>query len=102
MKLRKGDKVKILIGKDKGKEGNIERIFPTDNRVLILGINEFKRHIKARVKGQKSEITTITKPLTASNVALVCPNCKKPTRVGFRIDKGKKVRVCRKCDKLIN
>ena len=115
MKIKKGDTVKVLIGKDKGKTGKIERVLPKDDRVLIAGVNEFKRHVKSQAQnpaslasrsgrqgGQKSEIVTITKPLPASNVALICPKCKKVTRIGFKIEKGKKVRICRKCKKEID
>lgn len=102
MKIKKNDTVKILIGKDKGKEGKVEVTYPDRNQVLIPGINEFKRHVKSRGQGEKSEITTITKPILASKVALVCPKCKKTTRVGFVLNKtGEKVRVCRKCKKEI-
>lgn len=103
MKIIKGDEVKVLIGKDKGKTGKVEVVYPALSKIVVPGINEFKRHVKSRAQGQKSEIMTITKPLNVSNVALICPKCKKPTRVGFTLDKsGKKVRVCRKCKKEIN
>lgn len=109
MKIKKGDTIKILIGKDKGKTSQVERVFPNDGRVLIVGVNEFKRHVKSRAQnsasrsgGQKSEIVTITKPLPASNVALICPKCKKVTRIGFKIENGKKIRICRKCKKEID
>jgi len=103
MKIKKGDTVKVLIGKDKGKEGKIEKIYPKGNRVLILGVNEYKRHVKSRARNQKSEIITITKPIPISNVAIVCPKCGKPTRIGFEVKKdNKKVRICRKCGKEID
>lgn len=102
MKLKKGDNVKILIGKDKGKTGQIERILPKTESVLILGVNEFKRHVKSRTRNQKSEIITITKPVPLANVALVCPKCKKPTRIGYKIENNKKLRICRKCGKEID
>lgn len=102
MKIRKGDSVKVLIGKDKGKTGIVERVYPKESRVLIPTINEFKRHVKSRAQNQPSEIMTITKPLNVSNVALICPSCKKMTRVGFEIKKdGTKIRICRKCKKEI-
>jgi large subunit ribosomal protein L24 len=101
MKLKKGDLVKIVSGKDKNKTGKIEKILPKMNKVLVTGINQYKRHLKARAKGQKSEIVTITKPLPGTNVALVCPHCKLQTRIGFIIEKNDKIRVCRKCDKKI-
>jgi len=101
MKLKKGDLVKIVLGKDKGKTGKIEKILPKIEKVLVTGINQYKRHMKARAQGQSSEIVTITKPLPCTNVALICPHCKAQTRIGFRVEKNDKIRVCRKCDKKI-
>ena len=101
MKLKKGDNVKIVLGKDKGKEGKIEKVFGKIGKVLVTGINQYKRHLRARSQNQPSEIVTITKPLPLQNVALICPHCKVQTRVGFRIEKNDKIRVCAKCDKKI-
>lgn len=101
MKLKKGDLVKIVLGKDKSKTGKIEKILPKIEKVLVTGINQYKRHLKARSQGQSSEIVTITKPLSSQNVALICPHCKLQTRIGFKIEKNDKIRVCRKCDKKI-
>jgi len=101
MKLKKGDLVKIVAGKDKGKTGKIERILPKIEKVLVTGVNQYKRHMKARAQGQSSEIVTVTKPLAGTNVALICPHCKLQTRIGFRVEKNGKIRVCRKCDKKI-
>ena len=101
MKLKKGDNVKIVLGKDKGKEGKIEKVFGKIGKVLVTGVNQYKRHLKARSQNQPSEIVTITKPLPLQNVALICPHCKVQTRVGFRIEKNDKIRVCAKCDKKI-
>src|SRR5690606_160861 len=102
MKLLKGDTVKVLKGKDKGKTGKVEAVFPKESSVRIEGINEFKRHFKSRAQNQKSEIITITKPLAVANVAFVCPKCKKATKIGFRMEKDKKVRFCRKCEKVVD
>jgi large subunit ribosomal protein L24 len=99
MKLKKGDSVKVVVGKDVAKSGVIEKVFTKENKVLVSGVNQYKRHMKSRTQGQKSEIITITKSLPVSNVALICPNCKKQTRIGFLIKKGGKVRVCKKCEK---
>lgn len=101
MKLKKGDEVKIVGGKDTGKTGKVEKVFTKENKVLIPGINQYKRHMKARMQGQSSEILTITKPLPVSQVALVCPHCKQQTRIGYMLDKKQKVRICRKCDKTL-
>ena len=101
MKLIKNDEVKVVAGKDKGKTGKVEKVFAKTAKVLVAGVNEYKRHMKARVQGQTSEIVTITKPLPVANVQLVCPKCKKITRIGYKIEKDKKVRICRKCEAVI-
>ncbi len=101
MKILKGDKVKVLIGKDKNRDGEVVRTYPKINRVLIHGINIFKKHQKGQ-QGQPGGIIEIEKPLYASKVALICPNCQKPTRIGYKIDKaGDKYRICRKCNNVI-
>jgi len=99
MKLIKGDQVKVIRGKDSGKTGKVEKVYTKNKKIVIEGINQYKRHIKAKMQGQKSEIITITKPLPVSNVVLICPNCKKQTRVGYKILKQDKTRVCKKCNK---
>lgn len=101
MKLIKGDTVKVIRGKDSGKTGKIERVSAKSGKVTVEGMNQYKRHIKAKAQGQKSEIVTITKGLPVSNVVLVCPKCKKPTRIGFKVVKDGKVRVCKSCNKEI-
>ena len=101
MKLKKGDNVKIVLGKDKGKSGKIEKVFTKTQKVLITGVNQYKRHFKARSQNQPSEIITITKPMWAYNVVPICPHCKKETRIGFRVEKNDKIRVCKKCEKKI-
>lgn len=101
MKLRKNDTVTVIKGKDKGKTEKIEKVFSDSGKVLVAGVNQFKRHLKSRGQGMASEIVTISKPLPVSNVALVCPSCKKLTRVGYAITKGEKTRICKKCKKEI-
>lgn len=97
MKLKSGDTVNIVRGKDNGKSGTVQKVFTKELKVLVEGVNQVKRHVKSRVPGQKSEIVTLTKPLPITNVQLVCPKCKKPTRVGFKFLKDEKVRICKKC-----
>lgn len=97
MKIKKGDTVKVIAGKDADKVGKVEKVMPKTDKMLVEGVNQYKRHIKSRMQGQKSEIITLTKPLPATNVALLCPKCKQPTRVGYKILKDSKVRVCKKC-----
>jgi len=102
MKFKKGDLVTVVRGKDNGKTEKITKVFSKENKVLVDGVNQYKRHVKSRVPGQKSEIITLTKPLSVASVQLVCPKCKKLTRVGYKMLKDEKVRVCRKCNAEIN
>ncbi len=97
MKIRKGDKIKIMAGKDKGKDGVIDRVYPKQNKILIQGINLIKRHIKKNQELPEGGIVDIPKPVQVSSVMLICPKCSKTTRVGFELDKNKKVRSCKKC-----
>jgi len=96
MKIRRDDTVQIMIGKDKGKTGKVLKAMPAKNMVVVEGVNQFKRHMKGQVQGQKSEIVTITKPLHVSKVALIDPKKKKPTRVGYKMEKDKKIRIAKK------
>lgn len=92
----------VIIGKDKGRKGKIERVFPKKGKVLIPGINVFKKHAKPRGKDKTGGIIDKVLPLPIANVALVCPKCGKPTRVGYQIDKGgTKLRICQKCQALV-
>lgn len=101
MKLIKGDNVKILLGKDKGRDGEIVRVIPKNNQIIVKGLNLFKKHIKP-TQNQKGSIIEKERPILASKVALICPSCKKTTRVGLQVDKeGSKYRVCKKCKNLI-
>lgn len=101
MKLKKGDEVKIVAGKDKGKTGKVEKVLPDEQKVLVTGVNQYKRHMKGKSQGQKSEIITITKPLPVANVMLVCPKCHIVARVGYTISGDKKERICKKCQQTL-
>ncbi|EKD65180.1 MAG: 50S ribosomal protein L24 [uncultured bacterium] len=101
MKLIKGDLVKIVRGKDQGKTGKIDKVFSKTDKVIVEGVNQYKRHLKARSQRQPSEIVTVTIPIFVSNAALICPKCKLATRVGLAYDEGKKVRICKKCKQKI-
>lgn len=96
MKIKKGDTVLVVTGKDAGKTNKVIRVFPKKQMVLVEGVNQYKRHMKARSQSQPSEIITITKPLPVSNVTLLDPKTKKPTRAGYKIEKGTKIRISRK------
>lgn len=102
MRLKKGDQVIVTKGKDKGRKGKIEKIFPKTNKVLIPGINIYKKHARKQSERKPGGIIEIVKSLSVSNVSLLCPKCGKPTRIGYQIDKsGGKSRICRKCQALI-
>ena len=98
--VKKGDTVKVLIGKDRGKEGKILRSIPETERVVVEKVNMMKKAMRPTQQNPQGGISTMEAPIHVSNVMLVCPSCSKPTRVGHRIDDaGKKVRVCKKCGK---
>ena len=97
-KIKKGDKVKILLGKDRGKEGTVEYVMAKIGRVFVGGANIYKRHVR-KMQGIEGGIMDLPKSIDISNVALICPNCKKITRVGYKVVSNVKVRICRKCGK---
>lgn len=96
MKVRKGDNVIVIAGKDRGKTGTVLRAFPKTNKVLIDGINLAKRHERRKRQGQKGQIVERAFPINVSNVALKDAKTGKPTRVGYKIEDGKKVRIAKK------
>jgi large subunit ribosomal protein L24 len=99
LKIRKGDRVRVLTGKDRGKEGEIMRALPRDRKVIVEGVNVAKKHQRPTRATQQGGIIDKDMPLPVANVALVCPSCGKATRVGYKFDtSGQKVRICRKCE----
>ena len=97
MKLRKGDTVMVIAGKDTGKESTVSRVYPGKNKIQVERVNTAKRHTKPTGQTMQGGIIDKDMPIDASNVMIVCEKCG-PTRIGHRInDKGKKVRVCAKC-----
>lgn len=97
MKILKGDQVKILLGKDKGRLGQVLASFPKANKIIVKGLNLFKKHVKPQ-NGQKGGIVEKERSILISKVALVCPSCSKAVRVGYNVDKnGVKTRICKKC-----
>ena len=101
MKVRKGDKVKVIYGKDKGREGVVEKVYRKARRVLIPGINLYKKHVKKSEQFPQGGVVEIPRPLDVSKVMLICPKCKKTTRVGYKVVDNKKFRVCKKCKSTI-
>ena len=103
MNIKKGDTVRVLSGKDKGKEGQVVRSLPSKQRVVVEKVNMVKKAMRPTQQNPQGGITTVEAPLHVSNVMLVCPNCKEATRTSKRVnEQGKKVRVCKKCGKDID
>lgn len=97
-KIRRDDTVLVITGKDRGKRGTVRRVLPREERLVIQGVNMVKRHMRPRSPTQPGGIVEREAPIHVSNVMLICRNCNKPARVGFRLrEDGTKVRVCRAC-----
>lgn len=97
MKIKVGDKVRVLSGNDKGKEGEVLKVIPKENKVVVKGINIKKRHKKATRQGEQSGIIEYEFPLDVSKVGFIDPKTKKTTRIGYKLNKdGKKVRISKK------
>ena len=101
-KIKKGDTVEVIAGKDLGERGEVQSVFPKEDRVVVQGVNILKKHQKAKQAGNRqvaAQIVEFSGPMHISNVMLVCPNCDKKTRVSFRFtEDGKKVRYCKHCN----
>lgn len=98
MKIKKGDSVKIMKGKDAGKTGKVVQVLPEDNKVVVEGLNIIMKHMKSQRRGEKGQRLEFSAPLAVANVQVVCPKCNKITRVAYTLlTDGKKQRVCAKC-----
>ena len=95
--IKKGDNVLVIAGKDKNKTGNIISANPTDNTVVVAGVNMISKHQKPRKAGEKGGIMKREGKIDASNVQIICPVCGKATRVAHKLDGDKKIRTCKKC-----
>jgi len=99
MKIRKGDRVRVLTGKDRGKEGTVMRALPREGKVIVDGVNVVKKHQAPTRSTQQGGIIDKDMPVPVANVAVICPSCGKPTRIGYKFDaSGTKIRICRKCE----
>ena len=97
MFVRRDDKVIVLSGKDKGKQGKVLTADPKGGKVIVEGVNVASKHLKPRKQGDQGGIVKMETPIYASKVMVVCPKCGKPTRVAHKVESGKSVRVCKKC-----
>jgi len=97
VKIKQGDNVMIISGKDRGKTGIIERVFMKESKVLVPGVAIAKHHLKPSKKNPHGGIIDMPSPIASSNVMLVCPHCGKPVRVAHKVSETAKERICRKC-----
>lgn len=101
LRIKTGDTVRVLRGKDRGKQAKILAALPAEGRVLVEGVNMVFRHVRPRRAGEKGQRVQVAAPVPVGNVQLVCPQCKKGTRVGLRREAGKRLRVCKNCESII-
>ena len=97
MKVKKGDSVLIISGKDKGRVAKILKSLPKEGKILVEGMNLKSKHVKPKRQGEQGQVVKIPLPIEASNAKFVCPKCSKATRLGYKIDGAKKFRICKKC-----
>ena len=97
MRIKKGDTVKVLSGNDKGTTGEVLQILPKEDKVIVKNVNVRKKHVKARKQGEEGPNIASEGAIPSSKVNVVCPKCGKTTKVGYGVEKDKKVRVCKKC-----
>lgn len=95
MKIIKGDKVRIISGKDKDREGKVVKVYRNQKRVIVEGVNIYKKHVKKNEQMPQGGVVDVPRAIHVSNVMLICPKTKKPTRVGYKISGKKKVRVAK-------
>ncbi|MFH0942837.1 MAG: 50S ribosomal protein L24 [Candidatus Beckwithbacteria bacterium] len=102
MKFKLNDTVKVTLGKDRGKTGKIEAVLAKSNRVIVAGVNLYKKHLKKQSDKQPGGILDLPRPLSLSKIALICPKCHLVTRIGYDGVNQKKIRICKKCHKPID
>ena len=97
MRIKKGDNVSVLSGNDKGKTGEVLEVMPKTDKIIVKGVNIRKKHVKPRKAGEEGGIISVECAIPSSKVNVVCPKCGKVTKVGYKMEKDEKVRVCKKC-----
>jgi large subunit ribosomal protein L24 len=107
MKLKKGDKIKVIAGKDKGKKGKILQIYAERNKVAVEGVNLAIKHVRPRKENEKGQKVEFPAPINISNLMLLCPKCNRGTRIAYKLikqgqEKSSKLRICAKCKELID
>ncbi len=103
LSVRTGDQVEVISGKDRGKRGTITEVRPTENRVIVEGVNMVKRHLRRQPNALQAGIIDMPAPLSRSNVMLICPNCGETTRVSHTtLPNGKRARICKHCTEILD
>ena len=97
MRVKKGDNVQILSGNDKGKTGEVLEVIPKADKIIVKGANIRKKHVKPRKQGEEGGIISVECAIPSAKVNVVCSKCGKATRVGYKVENDKKVRICKKC-----
>ena len=101
MKIKKGDTVQVLSGNDKGKTGEVLKVIPKQDKIVVKGINIRKKHIKPKKQGDEGGIIPVECEISSSKVNVVCSKCNKPARIGYKFEKNEKVRICKRCGTVI-
>jgi len=102
-KIRRNDTVRVMAGKDRGRQGEVRQVFPVKGRAIVTGANMSRRHRRARSMTEPGGIVDMEAPIHLSNLRLVCPSCGQAVRVGFRLlENGRKVRYCKRCDEAVD
>ena len=101
LKVKKGDLVRVLSGKDKSKQAKILRVFPSTRKVVLEGLFLVKKHTRPKKAGEKSQLVAVPQAINVSKVMLVCPSCSRPARIGYVLNDNKKERICRHCQNKI-
>jgi large subunit ribosomal protein L24 len=97
MKIKKNDQIQIIAGKDRGKRGKVLRTIPKENKIVVEGLNIVKKHNKPKKSGEKGQRVEIPYPFNVSKAMLICSRCGKLTRVGYKVSKKSKIRICKQC-----
>ena len=96
-KIKKGDLVVMLAGKDRGKKGKVLKVIPKEGKIIVEGLNLVKKHQRPKRMGEKGEIVLVPRAVDISNVALFCSTCGRKTRAGYQFSGEEKIRICKKC-----
>lgn len=99
--IKKGDKVIVTAGKDRGKSGKVIQILPAERKAVVEGVNVFKKHLRTRREGQKGQVIELPTPLADAKLQIFCERCQRGVRLGSRVEADKKVRYCKKCKEVI-